>query len=94
MYRKRCLELLIAATLLGMLKLGVAAADAPQTDCHVGSYRFANGPDVDVANSGNGKLRWRREDGTSGQLTRTDRPANHGTGGVGFVSPASFSNGL
>src|SRR5262249_49143578 len=32
--------------------------------------------------------------GPQGQITRTDRPCNHGTGSVGFVSPASFSSGL
>ena len=29
-----------------------------------------------------------------GHASRTERPLNHGTGGVGFVSPASFNRGL
>jgi pimeloyl-ACP methyl ester carboxylesterase len=68
---KRCLQLLMVGTLLGAVTLGAAAADAPQSDCHVGTYHFANGHDVDIGNSGDGKLRWRRQDGTTGQLTRT-----------------------
>jgi uncharacterized protein len=72
MCRKRCLELLIVGTMLGAMNLGAAAADVAQTDCHIGTYHFANGPDVDIGNGGDGKLRWRRQDGTSGQLTRAD----------------------
>jgi hypothetical protein len=47
------------------------AADDPQTDCVVGSYRFENGPDIDIGRGEEGKLRWRRNDGTTGELTRT-----------------------
>jgi len=101
MCRKRSLELLVVGTLLGILNLGVAAADAPQTDCHVGTYRFTNGPDVDIGNSGTGKLRWRREDGTSGQLTRTDDGNWTSTlgwtgkpDGIRVIFPACGSDGI
>jgi pimeloyl-ACP methyl ester carboxylesterase len=71
MCAKRCLEMLIVGSLLGAVNLAAAAADDPQTVCHVGTYHFTSGPDIDIGNSGDGKLRWRRQDGTSGQLTRT-----------------------
>jgi pimeloyl-ACP methyl ester carboxylesterase len=71
MCTKRCLKLLMLGILLSTLNLGAAAADAPKPDCHVGTYRFANSPDVDIGNSGDDKLRWRRQDGTTGQLTRS-----------------------
>ena len=67
---KRCLELFIVGNLLGSVSLAVAAAQDPQTDCHVGTYRFANGPEVDIGPGDDGKLRWRRQDGTTGELTR------------------------
>lgn len=45
------------------------AAEAPA--CHVGSYRLSDGSLVDIAPSGDGGLRWRRLDGTTGALRRT-----------------------
>lgn len=42
------------------------AADTP--DCHVGSYRLADGALVDIAPSDDGTLRWRRFDGATGRL--------------------------
>lgn len=38
--------------------------------CHIGSYRLDDGGDVDIGPADEGKLRWRRKDGTSGALTR------------------------
>src|SRR5277367_3875168 len=66
---KRCFELLMAGALLSAANIG-AAADDQQADCHVGTYRFANRPDVDIGPGAEGKLRWRRQDGTTGELTR------------------------
>jgi hypothetical protein len=66
---KRCTELLIVGILLGAVNVGAAAADNEQTDCHVGTYRFVDHPDVDIGRGGEGKLRWRRKDGTTGELT-------------------------
>jgi uncharacterized protein len=65
----RCFELLMAGILLSAANTG-AAADDKQADCHVGMYRFANRPDVDIGRGEEGKLRWRRQDGTAGELTR------------------------
>jgi hypothetical protein len=44
---KRCFELLMAGVLLSVAHTG-AAADDKQADCHVGTYRFPNRPDVDI----------------------------------------------
>jgi pimeloyl-ACP methyl ester carboxylesterase len=88
-YVSRCLQAL-ALLGLALLPLHVFAQDqAPGKDdvgaCHVGSYRLSDGTEVDIGNSDEGKLRWRRKDGTTGALTRapdgwrstsgwTDRP--------------------
>ncbi|HVX05873.1 MAG TPA: alpha/beta hydrolase [Rhodanobacteraceae bacterium] len=45
------------------------AADASVGNCHVGAYRLADGSVVDVGPSDGAHLRWRRDDGTTGQLT-------------------------
>ncbi len=71
MSAQRCIELLIVGILLSAGKVGAAAADDGRTDCYVGTYRFAAGPDVDIGRSSEDKLRWRRQDGTSGELTHT-----------------------
>jgi len=39
-------------------------------DCHIGTYRLADGGIVDVAPSDGATLRWRRFDGTTGALTK------------------------
>jgi uncharacterized protein len=43
---------------------------ALEPDCRIGTYRLADGSDVDVSPSDGESLRWRRKDGTSGKLTR------------------------
>ena len=51
---------------------GVCAAMpsfATTGDCRVGLYRLEHGGFVDVAPTAKSKLRWRRNDGTSGELT-------------------------
>ena len=47
----------------------VRAAD--RINCHVGSYRLADGTLVDIAPSEGDTLRWRRFDGTTGALHKT-----------------------
>jgi pimeloyl-ACP methyl ester carboxylesterase len=39
-------------------------------DCRIGIYRLSDNGDVDIAPSDEGRLRWRRKDGTSGALSR------------------------
>lgn len=46
--------------------IGAMADTAP--DCHVGTYRFADGSFVDIAPSDSGTLRWRLFDGRTGLL--------------------------
>jgi uncharacterized protein len=47
----------------------VNAADMT-SDCRIGIYRLSDNSDVDIAPSDEGRLRWRRKDGTSGALSR------------------------
>lgn len=57
-----------AATLLGCHSVATAAEKAD--DCRIGIYRLSDNTDVDIAPSDEGRLRWRRKDGTSGALTK------------------------
>jgi uncharacterized protein len=75
MPRKRCLEMLMTGIVLSAANGIAFAANAKQADCHVGTYRFADRPEVDIGSGNEGKLRWRRKDGTSGELT----PASDGS---------------
>jgi len=45
------------------------ARGTDRADCHVGLYALRGGGDVDIGAAGDGQLRWRRKDGTSGLLT-------------------------
>ena len=47
-----------------------AAADAKASDCRIGTYRLSDGSDVDVSTVDSDHLRWRRDDGATGKLTR------------------------
>jgi hypothetical protein len=67
----RCTALLIFGILMGAASVGTAVADDAQTHCHIGSYRFVSRPDVDIGGDDDDKLRWRRQDGTTGELTHT-----------------------
>jgi dienelactone hydrolase len=58
------------ALCLSLAGLSIArAVESP--DCHVGSYRLADGTLVDVAPSDDGTLRWRQLDGATGALHPT-----------------------
>lgn len=60
----------ISITLFVAALAGNAApADAQAPDCRIGTYRLNDGSDVDVAQGSGEHLRWRRKDGTSGELT-------------------------
>jgi uncharacterized protein len=56
---------LLTALLASATTPGVAQV----TDCRIGTYRLADGSDVDVGPADSAHLRWRRMDGTSGELT-------------------------
>lgn len=51
---------------------GPALAAETSADCRLGIYRMADGSDVDIAKSEGKTLRWRRPDGTSGQLAEKE----------------------
>jgi len=60
----------LVAFVIATLASGVAhAAAASVGNCHAGAYRLADGSVVDVGPSDGSHLRWRRDDGTTGQLT-------------------------
>ena len=74
----------IAISLFLCCLLGAARAH----DCHVASYRLADGRAIDLALSGEDAMRWRMEDGSSGKLAKaageipstrgwTDQPDGH-----------------
>ena len=67
----------------GLLLLALPAAGAEDStrDCHIGIYRLSDKSTVDIAPSDEGRLRWRRLDGTSGALTRNDDGTWRGTYG-------------
>ena len=59
----------------GLLSLCLLLAAAPAvatetSDCHIGSYRLADGSFVDIAPLDDGMLRWRRVDGSTGALRK------------------------
>jgi dienelactone hydrolase len=54
------------------LLMAAPLAAKPQSDCAVGTYRLSDGSIVDVAPTAESKLRWRRTEGTTGVLSRTD----------------------
>ena len=47
------------------------AADERKSDCHIGIYQLRGAGDVDIGAADDDHLRWRRKDGTTGQLTKT-----------------------
>ncbi len=64
-------ELLVAGLLLGAMQAATASNAAIEPNCHIGTYHFAQQPDIDIGPGEPGKLRWRRANGTTGELTRT-----------------------
>jgi len=65
------------------------SSESTEADCHISTYRFADGEIVDIAQSESKTLRWRKFDGTTGALHKkqdglwtstlgwTDRPDGH-----------------
>ena len=53
---------------LSLLLLAAPSLAAETVDCHIGSYRLADGRFVDIAPLDDGMLRWRLFDGTTGAL--------------------------
>src|SRR5690348_9720668 len=66
----------LAGLLLAVLAAPAVAAPQGRTgDCAVGIYQLDNGGKLDVGASVDGHLRWRKEDGTTGLLTRAGKHA-------------------
>jgi pimeloyl-ACP methyl ester carboxylesterase len=63
----RIFACLLSASIIALAVAGRAHAEAAP-DCHVGSYRLADGTDVDIAPSEGKTLRWRKFDGSTGAL--------------------------
>lgn len=60
-------SLIVGAAVLGC-QAGANATDMTR-DCRIGIYRLSDNSDVDIAPGDEGRLRWRRKDGTSGALS-------------------------
>lgn len=56
------------AALIAVLLTPTVASAEQSKDCHVGTYRFADGSFVDIAPRDDGTLRWRLFDGKTGVL--------------------------
>jgi hypothetical protein len=54
--------------LIPLLLAALLSAASSKTDCHVGAWRLDDQTFIDVGPSGDGGLRWRRFDGTTGAL--------------------------
>jgi uncharacterized protein len=81
-----------AAVLLAMTSLSLPAAAEPATpssrvepeNCRVAIYHLSDGSDVDIGFGNDSHLRWRRKDGTSGELTQ--KPDGTWTSTLGWTS--------
>src|SRR5690242_2574257 len=81
---KTALKIVVA----GLFAAGCTAAPAARDtreECHVGTYHLHDGSDVDIGAVDESKnLRWRRKDGTSGELT--EQPDGSWTSTFGWTS--------
>ncbi|MGY0619333.1 alpha/beta hydrolase family protein [Lysobacter sp. A378] len=64
----------IATVLLALAAIGTAHGKEAD-DCRVGIYQLQDGSHVDVGTTDDNRLRWRRNDGTTGALTQGDHGA-------------------
>jgi pimeloyl-ACP methyl ester carboxylesterase len=68
------MEMKIAVAVVGTAIFALAAqsalaADDLSGDCRIGTYHLQDGTDVDIGATDGPHLRWRRRDGTTGELT-------------------------
>ena len=61
----------VIATLFVVAGYSATAAQDAVGNCRIGIYHLRDGSDVDIAPGEGAHLRWRRKDGTSGELTET-----------------------
>jgi uncharacterized protein len=69
--RISCTAPFLTASLVAALLLTVARAADTVGDCRIGAYRLTDGSVVDIGASDEDALRWRRFDGTTGELHKT-----------------------
>jgi len=62
---------MLGALLLMFASWAAAQARDRTSDCHIGIYQLRDGMDVDIGAADGDHLRWRRKDGTTGELTPT-----------------------
>ena len=62
------LSILLTAAFLASVP---TPARAQESNCRTGTYKLTDGSDVDIGPADSAHLRWRRMDGTTGELTRT-----------------------
>jgi len=69
------MEMSIAVEVVAMAMFALAAESAVASDdltgdCRIGTYHLQDGTDVDIGATEGPHLRWRRRDGTTGELTK------------------------
>lgn len=60
----------VATAMFALTAESAVASDDLTGDCRIGTYHLQDGTDVDIGATEGPHLRWRREDGTSGELTK------------------------
>jgi len=61
----------MATAIFALAAENALAADDLTGDCRIGTYHLQDGTDVDIGATDGPHLRWRRRDGTTGELTET-----------------------
>jgi len=59
----------VATAIFALAAQGPLAADDLTGECRIGTYHLQDGTDVDIGATDGPHLRWRRKDGTTGELT-------------------------
>jgi len=60
----------VATAMFALAAESAVASDDLTGDCHIGTYHVEDGTDVDIGATEGPHLRWRRRDGTTGELTK------------------------
>jgi uncharacterized protein len=60
----------VATAMFALAAESAVASDDLTGDCRIGTYHLENGTDVDIGATEGPHLRWRRRDGTTGELTK------------------------
>src|ERR1700755_3103771 len=61
---------LVATAMFAFAAEGAVASDDLIGDCRIGTYHLQDGTNVDIGATEGPHLRWRRPDGTTGELTK------------------------